>query len=290
VADTPHERIRRQELELVKRRIRPGSRVLEIGGGSGFQAALLAARSCEIASIDLAGKASSEKQGFGKQYWPVEAYDGRRLPFGDRTFDIVYSSHMLYHVEALPEFLDEIQRVQRPGGLALRLLPSASWRWWTNLTYYIDLAGRTRRVLKPRGQSGTRPPGADGGVERGARGSNGYFGRRPWVPRRAPPRNCSPSAGRHGLRRSERRGLSAWKLPAAACFAPATWFCRAFRSLSAVGWRDCLDRLATSSPCGVPRKRNWLRPPAPGRETGPAPVGCTIGAGQDGKEVPGGRT
>jgi ubiquinone/menaquinone biosynthesis C-methylase UbiE len=135
VADTRHERIRRQELELVKRWIRPGSRVLEIGGGSGFQAALLAAWGCEIISIDLAGKASPEKQGFGKQYWPVEAYDGRRLPFGDREFDVVYSSHMLYHVEALPQFLGEMQRVLRPGGLALHLLPSASWRWWTNLTY-----------------------------------------------------------------------------------------------------------------------------------------------------------
>jgi SAM-dependent methyltransferase len=160
VADTPHERIRRQELELAKRWIRSGSRVLEIGGGSGFQAALLAAWGFEIVSIDLEGKVSPGRQGFGKQYWPVESYDGRRLPFGDGAFDVVYSSHMLYHVETLPAFLGEIQRVLRPGGLALHLLPSASWRWWTSLTYYIDLAGRSRRVLRPRAQSGSGQPGA----------------------------------------------------------------------------------------------------------------------------------
>jgi hypothetical protein len=40
--DTPHERIRRQELGGVKRWIHPGARVLEIGGVSGFKDAFLA--------------------------------------------------------------------------------------------------------------------------------------------------------------------------------------------------------------------------------------------------------
>ena len=281
MADTPHERIRRQELELVKRWIRPGSRVLEIGGGSGFQAALLAAWGCEIISIDLAGKASPEKQGFGKQYWPVGAYDGRRLPFGDRTFDVVYSSHMLYHVEALPEFLGEIRRVLRPGGLALHLLPSASWRWWTSLTYYIDLAGRTWRTLKPRGPSGSGPQGAGGA-------------RRPWSARlkrmlRPPPLGPSRSAAAELF--SFRRA------PWVAAFRQAGFkrvegsgsglFYTGYLVLPGLSFtvRRWLARLCGSS-CHV----FAMRRPAPGCETGPAAVGCTIDAGQDGGEAPGVKT
>lgn len=139
VKDTPLEQIRRQELALVRHWFPPGARVLELGGGSGFQAALLASSGCDIVAIDLEGRPGPTKQGFQKQYWPVQVYDGHSLPFGEASFDVVYSSNMLYHVEALPEFLAEIKRVLRPGGLALHLLPSAGWRLWTNLTYYMDL-------------------------------------------------------------------------------------------------------------------------------------------------------
>ena len=79
--DTPHERIRREEVALVKRWIPPGARVLEIGGGSGFQAALLASAGCDIVAIDLEGRPGPTMQGFQKQYWPVQVYDGHHLPF-----------------------------------------------------------------------------------------------------------------------------------------------------------------------------------------------------------------
>src|ERR1700688_3332170 len=109
--ETCRERVRREELRLVQRWIRPGARVLEIGGGSGFQAALLAAAGCDLVSIDVERKPSPARQGFRKQYWPVQSFDGVHLPFGDAEFDVVYSSHMLYHVsETMPEFLAEIRR------------------------------------------------------------------------------------------------------------------------------------------------------------------------------------
>jgi len=154
--DTGHERIRREELKLASRWIRPGARVLEIGGGSGFQAALLAAGGCEVVSIDVAQKPSPRIQGFQKQYWPVALYDGRHFPFDDREFDVVYSSHMLQCVEAeLPGFLAEVQRVLRPGGVTLHVTPSASWRWWTNLLYYPDLLKRVWiRMTAKRSASG----------------------------------------------------------------------------------------------------------------------------------------
>lgn len=42
--------------------------------------------------------------------------DGYRLPFVDRSFDLVYSHALLEHVADLPSFLGEMQRVIRPNG------------------------------------------------------------------------------------------------------------------------------------------------------------------------------
>ncbi len=69
--DTPLERIRRAELDSVRRWFRPGARVLELGGGSGFQAAIVASWGCDIVSVDVASKPSPEHQAFQRQYHPV---------------------------------------------------------------------------------------------------------------------------------------------------------------------------------------------------------------------------
>lgn len=52
-------------------------------------------------------------------------YDGRRLPFGDRSFDGVLCSQVLEHVFTPAEFLQEIHRVLRPGGVLLLATPFA---------------------------------------------------------------------------------------------------------------------------------------------------------------------
>lgn len=41
------------------------------------------------------------------------------MPFDDNTFDVIYSEHMLEHIEVdyIPRLLEEIHRVLKPGGL-----------------------------------------------------------------------------------------------------------------------------------------------------------------------------
>jgi SAM-dependent methyltransferase len=46
---------------------------------------------------------------------------------------------MLYHAVELDQMLAEIRRVLRPGGMAIHVLPSASWRFWTTLAHYPNL-------------------------------------------------------------------------------------------------------------------------------------------------------
>lgn len=50
-------------------------------------------------------------------------YDGRSLPFGNDSFDSVFSSEVLEHVFNPDEILPEINRVLKPGGKILLTVP-----------------------------------------------------------------------------------------------------------------------------------------------------------------------
>jgi SAM-dependent methyltransferase len=128
------EDLRRQEIEALKPWFSSGARVLEIGGGSGYQASVIASWSCEVTSVDLAGRPVPEKE-----YFPVQDYDGRYIPIPAAGADVVFSSNVLEHVPHLPEILAEIRRVLKPGGLAIHTVPSATWRLWTSLSHYAFL-------------------------------------------------------------------------------------------------------------------------------------------------------
>ncbi len=141
--------IRRAELEDLRAFFRPGARVLELGGGRGLQAAILSSWGCEVHSVDVAGRELR-----GDLLFPIQEYDGSHLPFSTATFDVVFSSNVLEHVVNLHDLLSETRRVLVAGGIALHLMPSASWRFWTSVTHYISLlqfgmaAVRNRRVVR----------------------------------------------------------------------------------------------------------------------------------------------
>lgn len=49
--------------------------------------------------------------------------DLRDLPFGDRSYDFLYASHVLEHIDDDQRALSEIRRVLRPGGVAILPVP-----------------------------------------------------------------------------------------------------------------------------------------------------------------------
>ena len=114
---------------------KPG-RILELGGSDGFQARILADGGWDVASIDLAGRPKRPVA-----YFPVQDYDGLHIPFEDKSFDGVYSSNVLEHIPHLVEILAETRRVLRRGGIAVHILPSPAWRFWTTISHYPRLAG-----------------------------------------------------------------------------------------------------------------------------------------------------
>ncbi len=56
-------------------------------------------------------------------------YDATQLHFADASLDLVYSVEMFRFVERKAEFLEEVGRVLKPGGVALLQLSNAGWNY-----------------------------------------------------------------------------------------------------------------------------------------------------------------
>lgn len=145
----------------------PGERVLEIGGGSGYQANMLRSWGCQVASVDLPDRFHP-----GAQHFPVVDYDGRNLPFRTAAFDRVFSSNVLEHVKDIPSLLEEVHRVMRPDGVAIHTLPSTTWRLWTTVTRFPWLVLRAGSRFLPRLTRPRQNNGAPSEVGRGVTASD----------------------------------------------------------------------------------------------------------------------
>ena len=128
---THEERLRSAEFDLVRHEFNTEDKVLEIGGGSGFQAALISECVQECQSVDV--------RPHPQPVHPVSIYDGRILPFEDQSFDIIFSSNVLEHIPDLDGALRECARVLKPDGKMVHVVPSHWWRIWTILSYYPAL-------------------------------------------------------------------------------------------------------------------------------------------------------
>jgi SAM-dependent methyltransferase len=133
--------LRREEFNRIRKFINPGDQVLEVGGGTGYQARLINAMGVRVDSIDVASPPEASET-----YYPVGLYNGRDIPFPDGRFEVVFSSNVLEHVSHLPDLLSEMRRVLKDGGLAIHVLPTPTWRLWTSLARYPHLARRAAQV------------------------------------------------------------------------------------------------------------------------------------------------
>jgi ubiquinone/menaquinone biosynthesis C-methylase UbiE len=99
-----------------------GRDVLEIGVGMGADHLEWArVKPKRLVGIDLTDRgarlteARMRHHGFTPR---ITTADAERLPFRDRSFDIVYSWGVLHHTPDTPQAIAEVWRVLRPGGVA----------------------------------------------------------------------------------------------------------------------------------------------------------------------------
>ena len=100
-----------------------GSRVLEIGCGSGKTVSALMGRSCEIIAFDFSKKAVElSRQVLGRyQEGDAVVADACNIPILDHTFRFIIASHIIGHVqkEERTTIAKEVERVLQPGGRLL---------------------------------------------------------------------------------------------------------------------------------------------------------------------------
>lgn len=132
------QRIREDELQTAIGLLPPQGKLLELGAGTGWQAKRLAEYGFEVSAVEVVPEAEGMPAIYRKnQVYPIIDYDGHHLPFGDETFDVVFSSSVLEHIPHDRAFQKEIHRVLKQDGKALHILPSATWRFCSSLTYFI---------------------------------------------------------------------------------------------------------------------------------------------------------
>ena len=105
------------------------SRLLDIGSGAGVGAALIAKTALidHVVCIDLSVPALAEvkKRGFSPL---VASAEGHKLPFPDKTFDIVMIDEVIEHLVDTDSIMEEIHRVLTDQGQLLISTPNlASW-------------------------------------------------------------------------------------------------------------------------------------------------------------------
>ncbi len=116
---------------LFGRYIKPGSRVVDLGCGSGVLSAYLGERGCTVTGIDGSARmiALCEKNRRSAN----ERYVLERLPLANPTLyataDVVIASSLLEYLDDLPGALAQIQSMLPPGGLFLASMPNRFCLW-----------------------------------------------------------------------------------------------------------------------------------------------------------------
>jgi len=105
--------------EIAKRHL-AGGRVLDLGCGSGYGAAALAARGARVVALDrVPPDAASRRSGARFVRADLEA-----LPFAPRAFELVASFQVIEHLTDPGPYLDAIARCLAPGGTAILTTPN----------------------------------------------------------------------------------------------------------------------------------------------------------------------
>jgi len=120
-----------------------GQRLLEVGCGMGTDLLQFARGGADVTGVDLTPRSvetSRHHLGLYGQSGDFALTDAEKLPFADKSFDVVYSNGVLHHTPDTAGAVREVHRVLRPGGLArVMLYHRHSWNYWIEIILHRGL-------------------------------------------------------------------------------------------------------------------------------------------------------
>ncbi len=138
-----------------------GRQVLEIGTGLGADAEQMIRRGATWSGLDLTAESVSRvRTRFELRGLPYRAFEQGsvlKIPYPERSFDIVFSHGVLHHVPDIDTAQREIHRVLRPDGELIVML-YAKW----SLNYLVAIAVARRLGLAALYLAGRHPGGIYG--------------------------------------------------------------------------------------------------------------------------------
>jgi SAM-dependent methyltransferase len=115
----------RYAYSLVQRYATQGDRLLDVGSGEGYGAAIVSSWVTSYDGVDVSATAVAHAaKTYGAASVRFEHYDGRTLPYETDAFDLVVSFQVIEHVEDVDGYMREMHRVARPGARVLVTTPN----------------------------------------------------------------------------------------------------------------------------------------------------------------------
>ncbi|MDP3920007.1 MAG: class I SAM-dependent methyltransferase [Candidatus Omnitrophota bacterium] len=98
--------------------LKGGESVLEVGASFGWSSWRFAQRGCDVVALDVTNYLMAADLYFEEDgsYFERVSGDMNNLPFGDETFDLIFSHSVIHHCKELGPLFGEFRRVLKPGG------------------------------------------------------------------------------------------------------------------------------------------------------------------------------
>lgn len=109
--------------------------ILEIGSGDGYVIDKLAKLypQYEFKGLEINSSAYENKSS------KVIQYDGFNMDFLKEKYDLIFSFHVLEHIEDLFGHTKQITQLLKPNALWVNVVPSSTWRFLTTINYYPSI-------------------------------------------------------------------------------------------------------------------------------------------------------
>lgn len=102
--------------------IKPGYSVLDVGAGSGvFSKRVAAAFDAKVVGVDIIDYKDDDID--------IHLFDGKKLPFEDDSFDVVFAAFVLHHDKRHASLVKEMRRVARQTIVVYEDAFFSPWQW-----------------------------------------------------------------------------------------------------------------------------------------------------------------